>query len=738
MHRHFNTYWAKLKRRFKWLIALSIVIPLSSSVLWLMAISNFGDVAIPFAFWMVYLFSIVGLLLLWNSKWTWSHQKLIEFLHQHLPGLEYSLSIFFKNELNSLEKLQQEKVLRQLPAVQKIAFPIPLRNSFILLIFSGLLFCYSLINQMEKPRENQLDLVESEIQPQIDSSAQEPIQDFNYQLKVYPPTYTRLKSFEWKKGEKIAEGSQLVFTNIGNINFRLLWQNQYEFSVNEKESKSFKLNQPSIYQIEYLQNDSVVSLKPEVLEMLRDKAPILSTDLKENRHEIDWEDLSNDFQLNLNIQDDYGIESTDIIMTLSRGEGESVKFREMKQAISAVSKRLKEQQINISLPLDTFSLEPGDELYFYFSVMDNKQPKGNRGRTDVYFLSVADTVESEPVSYEGFALTNEAEYFKSQRQIIIDTEQLLKEQNQISQDEFEQRSNSIGADQKLLRLRYGVFLGEEYETTGGLGEIDHTGHDHGDVGGDKEEHDHGDVGGEEEEHDHDHESHEGHDHGSEASFSNPIFNETPELEAYVHAHDESELSTFLDAKVKEKLKAALTNMWEAELFLRTYKPKKALPFEYKALKLIKEVKRASRIYVERMGFEPPPIDEDKKRLTGDLDEIDAEATESNRQEKPFEEILAETFTQLKSAYQKEDINSALVLLDDFADDLVLKITTDPVRYGSLLAAIKQLQNNPSTHEVRNILTLMEDMLEIINLENGKEGKSIRSSLHHTYYNLLNE
>jgi len=724
MHRHFDTYWAKLTRRFKWLIALSIVIPLLSSVLWLMAISNFGHVAIPFAFWMVYLFSIVGLLLLWNSKWTWNHQKLIEFLHEHLPRLEYSLSIFFKDELNSLEKLQQEKVLRQLPAVQKIAFPIPLRNRFILLIFSVLLFCSSLFYQIEKPRENQLGLIENEIELQIDSSAQEPIHDFNYQLRVYPPTYTGLKNFEWKKGEKIAEGSHLVFTNKGNINFKLLWQNEYEFSVNEKESKSFKLNQSSIYQIEYLQNDSAISLKPEVLEMLRDEAPILSTDLKENRHEIDWEDLSNDFKLDLNIQDDYGIESTDIIMTLSRGEGESVRFREMKQAISAVSKGLEEQQINISLPLDTFSLEPGDELYFYFSAMDNKQPKGNRGRTDVYFLSVADTVESEPVSYEGFALTNEAEYFKSQRQIIIDTEQLLKEQNQISQDEFEQRSNSIGADQKLLRLRYGVFLGEEYETTGGLGEIDHAGHDHGDVGGEKEAHDH--------------ESHEGHEHESEANFSNPIFNETPELEAYVHAHDESELSTFLDANVKEKLKEALTNMWEAELFLRIYKPKNALPFEYKALKLIKEVKRASRIYVERMGFEPPPIDEDKKRLTGDLTEIDAQATESDRQEKPFEEILVETFTQLKSAYQRDDINSALVLLDDFADDLVLKITTDPVRYGSLLAAIKQLQNNPSTNELRNVLIIMEDMLGIVNMENGMEGKSIRSSLHHTYYDLLNE
>ncbi|HET8859627.1 hypothetical protein [Marivirga sp.] len=717
MHKDFQKYWAKLKKRFFLLLLLSIAFPLLAGILLLLAIANSAHLFIPLAFWVVYIGSIVGLLVLWNSKFLWDNPKFIHFLHKKYPELEYSLSVFFKSELNELEKLQQSKVFQQLPAIQKIVFPIPLKEWVIVLIISGLFYASSFVYQMDKSTEMQITSIEIAVDDPQDSTIQKPVQHFDYQLWVDPPHYTRLQNFQWQPDEKIAEGSQLVFTNQGTIDFDLIWQNQYDFNLSEEETKAFVLNQSSIFQIEYVKNDSTVSLKPEVLEMLRDEEPILSTNLKENRHEIQWEDLSNDFKLDLNIQDDYGIVSTDIIMTLSRGEGESVRFREMKQAISGISKKLKQQQIAISLPMDTFSLEPGDELYFYFSAIDNKEPKGNRGRTDVYFLSIADTVESEPVEYEGFALTNEAEYFKSQRQIIIDTEKLLEEQSQISLEEFEQRSNIIGADQKLLRLRYGVFLGEEYETTGGLGEVDHSGHNHGELGGEHEEH-------EEQE--------------SEGNFSNPIFNETPELEAYVHSHDESELSTFLDANVKAKLKEALTNMWEAELFLRTYRPKEALPFEYKALKLIKEVKRASRIYVERMGFEPPPIDEEKKRLTGELDKIDAQTTEEELKEKSFEEKLAETYSQLKSAFQQEDMKKVELILDDFADALVAKITSEPVRFGSLLAAVKQFQNTQSQNELRDILIIMEDMLEIADLDKANQGKSIRSELHNTYYDSLNE
>ncbi|WP_340153507.1 hypothetical protein [uncultured Marivirga sp.] len=725
MHKGFSKYWNQYKWRFNLRRALIVGLPLASSIVLLLALGNIFNIKIPFAFWVVYTISVLALLIIWNPKLLWTSEKLLAFLHQEYEEFEYSLSLFFKNDLNALDKLQLEKVFKQFPSSQHIKFPLALKNVSLLLIFSILFYLLSFIIQIDPQVKNRNVSHTKDAVLIQDSTAEKTRLEFGFKIFVYPPKYTGLKDFQWQKDQKIPEGSRLVFKNNGNIHFDLLWQNQYNFNLKSKESKTFTVIQPSIFQIEYEQKDSIISMQPVVLEITRDNPPVLSTNLKDNRHEIGYKDLRKGFELDLKLEDDYGIVSSDIIMTLSRGEGEAVRFREMKQSLSGISTKVRAQQKNISLPLDTFSLEPGDELYFYFSAKDNKDPRANTGRTDVYFLSVADTSEQELVEYEGFALTNEAEYFKSQRQIIIDTEALLADKNQISLEEFEKRSNNIGADQKLLRLRYGVFLGEEFETTGGLGEIDHSGHNHGELTDEDEENHNEDV-------------HEGHEHESEGNFSNPIFNETPELEAYVHAHDDSELSTFLDANVKVKLKEALANMWEAELFLRTYKPSEALPFEYNALKLIKEVKRASRIYVERMGFEPPPIDEEKKRLTGELDKINAETTQRKRGEKLFDKYLFETYSLMNKAYQQEDLSGARDVASVFTDKLVIKITSEPVRYGSLLAAVKKFQYSESKAALRAVLNLMEDVLNLKELEAGRQSSSIESSLHSTYYELENE
>jgi len=62
-------------------------------------------------------------------------------------------------------------------------------------------------------------------------------------------------------------------------------------------------------------------------------------------------------------------------------------------------------------------------------------------------------------------------------------------------------------------------------------------------------------------------------------------------------------------------------MWEAELRLRTYRPRGALPYEYRALELLKSAQARSRAYVQRVGFEPPPLDPARTRLTGKLDAV---------------------------------------------------------------------------------------------------------------------
>ena len=61
-------------------------------------------------------------------------------------------------------------------------------------------------------------------------------------------------------------------------------------------------------------------------------------------------------------------------------------------------------------------------------------------------------------------------------------------------------------------------------------------------------------------------------------------------------------------------------MWKAELQLRSLQPKDALPFEYRALRLLKDLQQKTRAYVSKTGIKTTPLDP-KKRLSADLDGI---------------------------------------------------------------------------------------------------------------------
>jgi hypothetical protein len=187
-------------------------------------------------------------------------------------------------------------------------------------------------------------------------------------------------------------------------------------------------------------------------------------------------------------------------------------------------------------------------------------------------------------------------YFRSQRQVIIDTEALIKQRRNLTADEFMARSDTIGVDQRLLRLRYGQFVGMEAEETPRppLPTSDK------DAPGAKPEPEHYDG--------------DGHDHSQDRK--PPAFGALGDITAeYGHVHDESEAATLLDPDTRALLKAALDAMWEAELNLRSGRPEAALPFENTALDYIKQVQQATRIYLPRIGSQQPPIDM-ARRLTG--------------------------------------------------------------------------------------------------------------------------
>lgn len=283
--------------------------------------------------------------------------------------------------------------------------------------------------------------------------------------------------------------------------------------------------------------------------------------------------------------DDYGIAGAHLIATVAKGTGEAVKFREQQIAFDVDSADENGgRRFSKTLDLIALGLEPGDELYFHVEAADNRQPTSNRARSETRFIVLkgAEQIASTPAS--GVVGVNLVpEYFRSQRQIIIDTEKLIGDRATLPAAEFKQRANSLGIDQQLLRQRYGQFLGEEAESDG-----------------EEEAHFPGD----------------GHDHGDGVPQTHAEV-----AERFGHTHDSQDQATLFDRQTKGTMRQALAAMWQAERFLRMAQPEEALAPENRALEILKELQQADRAYVQRVGFEAAPLDVARRRLSGDVDNV---------------------------------------------------------------------------------------------------------------------
>ncbi len=315
-----------------------------------------------------------------------------------------------------------------------------------------------------------------------------------------------------------------------------------------------------------------------------------------------------EWRLAFEATDDHGVSAqARLQVTRTEGTGENLRFHDHVITLRGTGDA-RARRFEARLSPSSYGLQRGEDLVARLEVLDNRAPQPQQARSSGVILRWP----AEPVvgaeGLEGMARQVLPAYFRSQRQIIIDAEALLKEKPRLAQDEFARRSDAIGVDQRLLRLRYGQFLGEESEGGRGLPTSDLPTSDAHD---DDDDHDHGhaeDAAG----------AAHAHDHGEPGPPAGPAsgFGQADDLlETFGHTHDIPEAATLLDPETREILRGALREMWQSELHLRQAAPQQALPYAYRALELIKQVQQAERIYLARVGTQLPPIDEGR-RLTG--------------------------------------------------------------------------------------------------------------------------
>lgn len=637
--------------------------------------------------------------------------RISSFLNRRYPELEESADLLIRDasELPPLQQLQQHRVAEKFNALYPLV-RIPHRLGRASLLFAA---CAAATLIMSFVAD---DLVRGESIISVREDA-----DGDYQIPPLPPTveslaisvspprYTQLRGYTTSEPAlEIPEGSDVAW----KINFTdSVAAPGLVFSGGRSEMERIsgkaylfqkKFSEPDFYRITWQRGPETQSSDYYKIAIIRDAPPTISVIQLSQFTQLTVRDPLV-IEVKCDLSDDYGLRESYIVATVSKGSGEAVKFREEKLLFGTSSAvRGKNAAVTRTVDLRKLGLEPGDELYFYVEAWDNKRPVANRSRTETFFVSLQDTTVQSLSVEGGLGVDLMPEYFRSQRQIIIDSEKLLREKRSIDRKEFNARSNELGYDQKVLRLKYGEFLGEEFSTSIGTGEdLPAGGEEHVEDGSDDADPTarYGHVHDKDNEHnlvpERKRENHNHNETGVDA--------ETDPTEAYTHVHDDPEEATFFTQSIRAKLKAALTVMWDAELHLRLFDPATSLPYQYTALRLLKEISNDSRIYVHRTGFDPPPLKEEK-RLTGDLTEIRTQRHEADEsREIPFPAIRKALITierKLAGPVTMPDLEEKQII-SEAGQELAALALEQPGEYLHVLSQVNDLvQGTAPVAEIR--------------------------------------
>lgn len=554
----------------------------------------------------------------------------VRLINEQFQSTEYSTELIFDSGTKGITAIQRERVLKILSQeLPKFRYPIVWKDvlwtsTVMIIVFGGLWFSRT-VDQPISEVEN----VSASSPLKTIAVASDSVFLEKTSVVINPPKYTGLGQKTLLDLDVSAPAQSklswsLKFSGIPKAVW-LRFNSGDSLPLKGKGNDWWLSRRPlqnELYTVNFVnQNGTTVSSKYHEVQLVQDEPPAIAVEGIPQFQRLDYrKGLS--LEMQVKITDDYALTDGFLIATITKGSGESVKFREQKVPFK---KEVKGSAFSakVILNLDGFDMEPGNELYFYGSAFDNKEPEKQQARTETFFYILEDTTEIAFSLQGALGIDLMPDYFRSQLQIILDTEKLLREKDQLTEYEFNSESNSLGFDQKQLRLKYGQFIGEEEDS--GL-ELEQEDVPQPDVSGEGVLDEFG--------HNTDKENEEGQwmDRGTEHDHEEDHTQEDNPLEAFMHEHEDEETSSFYTQTLKSKLRAALNEMWSAELYLRLYSPEESLPYQYKAQKLLKEIRNHARIYVQRIGFDPPPVNEAESRLTGKLKELNdrpfAQSTDS--------------------------------------------------------------------------------------------------------------
>jgi len=468
-----NVSFQQMLNKQTLLIYASICLCLSAFVLWLYipySILSFNQYFFLIAFLGVAVLSAIPFL--YSTFKHKQKKRLFRQINRH-PEMEYSTPLLFKEsqQLNSLEKIQLSKIEVRLQSVlSEINIHHFLGKALFCFIVNFILVGYVVLFQLDSnAKEMPLATIEAlgeVIQPTEKFIAKIP-QLKSFRVHIFPPKYTQFEKstqkelvIEAPEGSKIEWGLRFDY-KAPSPSLEIDGQS---FSFNTKDSINYWLQYEPRHKTLYsLQIDTVIKSNIfntlYAINIIPDKKPLVRISNLKSYQQLKISEIQPQ-TVNYFLQDDYGISKAELQLIKSSGDGESVSFEQKNYTLPTTIKDTEQLQT-----INLLDLKPqaGDEFFIRIEAEDNHPVKNQAVFSNTYIIAIEDTTRKQAYFTMALGMDREPEYFRSQRQIIIDTENLIEQKSKLSNAAFKDESNNLGIEQKLLRLRYGKFLGEEFE-----------------------------------------------------------------------------------------------------------------------------------------------------------------------------------------------------------------------------------------------------------------------------------
>jgi hypothetical protein len=189
----------------------------------------------------------------------------------------------------------------------------------------------------------------------------------------------------------------------------------------------------------------------------------------------------------------------------------------------------------------------------------------------------------------------------------------------------------------------------------------------------------------------------------------------------------------------------LNEMWSAELQLRTFKPEAALPFEYRALRLLKDLQQKSRVYVAKTGYKTTPIDLGK-RLSGELGKVQSPVEEQEVQDNPgsYTDLRAALGLLQMISLSKKREPASLAILQGAGGKLREKAMEEPSAYLASYTAIQKILSALKTgsgvsgSDIQLVENALQKLIKPMSEIPSAPEHSIREGLSDYYFRNLNK